>query len=269
MLAILYLAGMLYFGDCICRYFFRFNSIQHRWATSFLVGLLLSSVITYLGSLTFAFTTQPLVMGNIIFLGMLILAAFKMPRRPNSDYLDSVSLRPAGDIKWDWVCLGICFILGCWLIFSTLNFENGSFQFGFKSWSDFGANLSLAQSLLVGNNFPTEHPFFPGEITRYHFLFWFQSANLAFLGFNLVFSVNLLSLLSLMALLILIMTFAELLFDSRVVARIAAILFFSGLVIRALPQPIIFFLHKRRLLHLAARIRFWHTSIKRWSVRVG
>ncbi|MDQ3088815.1 MAG: hypothetical protein M3Q78_09470 [Acidobacteriota bacterium] len=226
MLAILYLAVMVYFGDCICRYFFRFNSIRHRLATSFLVGLLLSSCLTYLGALCFAFTAQPLIMGNVIFLGIAVLAALKMPRRPSSVYLDSVSLRPAGDEKWDWLFLGVLFVFGCWLMFATLGYQDGSFQFGYKSWSDFGANLSLSQSLGLGHNFPTEHPFFAGEIIRYHFLFWFQSANLAFLGLNLVWSVNLLSLLSLMALLTLIMTFAELLFDSRVVGRIAAILFF-------------------------------------------
>ena len=226
MLAILYLAGMIYFGDCICRYFFRFNSIQHRLATSFLVGLLLSSCITYLGSIVFAFTAQPLITGNIIFLGVLILTAVKMPRRPSSSYLNLVSLRPAGNGKWDWLCLGICFIFGCWLIFATLGFHDGNFLFGFKSWSDFGANLSLSQSFSVGHNFPTEHPFFAGETVRYHFLFWFQAANLSFLGLSLVWSVNLLSFLSLMALLILIMTFAELLFESRIVGRIAAILFF-------------------------------------------
>ncbi len=225
MLAILYLAGMIYFGDRVCRYFFRFSSIQQRLATSFLVGLMLSSCVTYLGSLAFAFTSQPLVIGNLIFLGLLI-ATFKLPRRMSSVYLNSVSPRPVGSNKWDWLCLGVCFILGCWLMFATLNFWQGSFQICFAGWTDFGANLSLAQSLAVGHNFPTEHPFFPGEIIRYHFLFWFQAANLSFLGLNLVWSVNLLSLLSLMSLLILIMTFAELMFGSRVVGRIAAILFF-------------------------------------------
>jgi len=226
MLAILYLAGMIYFGDCICRYFFRFNSIQHRFATSFLVGLLLSSCISYLGSLAFAFTAQPLIMGNIIFLGVLILVALKMPRRRSSGYLDSVSLRPPGNGKWDWLCLGVLFIFGCWLMLATLGFQDGNFQFGYKSWSDFGANLSLSQSFTLGHNFPTEHPYVPGELARYHFLFWFQAANLSFLGLNLASAVNLLSILSLMALLVLIMTFAELLFESRVVARISAILFF-------------------------------------------
>lgn len=226
MLAILYLAGMIFFGDRICRYFYRFTSTWQRFATSFFVGLLLSSIITYLGSLAFAWTAQPLIMGNVIFLGVLILAAVKMPCRPPSDYLDNLVSRPPGNDKWDWLCLGLCFIFGCWLMWATLSFPNGDFQFGFKSWSDFGANLSVSQSLLLGHNFPSEHPFFPGETLRYHFLFWFQGANLAFLGLTLVTSVNILSVLSLMALLILIMTFAELLFNSRAVGRISAALFF-------------------------------------------
>lgn len=66
MLAILYLAGMVYFGDCLCLSFYRFKSSQQRYATAFLVGLLLSSIITYFGALTFAGTAQPLMMGNII-----------------------------------------------------------------------------------------------------------------------------------------------------------------------------------------------------------
>lgn len=225
MLAILYLAGMTYFGDRICRYFFRFSSIQHRLATSFLVGLLFSSAITYLGSLAFASTRQPLLIGNIIFLGV-VLATLILPRPPSSTYLNAPTPRPIGRGKWDWLCLGACFILGCWLMFATLNYQDGSFLISYKSWSDFGANLSLAQSFVNGHNFPTEHPFFPGEIIRYHFLFWFQAANLSFLGLNLVWSVNLLSLMSLMALLTLIIASAELLFGSRAVGRIAAMLFF-------------------------------------------
>jgi hypothetical protein len=225
MLAILYIAAMVYFGDCLCRRFYRFTSIRHRFATAFLVGLLLSSGITYLGALAFASAAQPMIMGNIVFLGVLILAAVFL-RRPSSSYLDSEIERPAGSGKWDWLCLGFCFVIGCWLLFSTLGYKDGSFQFAFKSWSDFGANLSLSQSFVLGHNFPSEHPFFPAEPLRYHFLFWFQAANLSFLGFNLIWGINLLSVFSLMALLILIMTFTELMFGSRIAGRIAAVLFF-------------------------------------------
>ena len=228
MLALLYLAGMIYFGDRVCRYFYRTDSIQHRLATSFLVGLLLSSIVTYLASLAFAWTTQPLIFGNLVFLAVVVLAALKMPGRPRSLYYDAKYERPEGEDKWDWLCLGLFFVFSCWLMFSTLSFPNGDFQFGYKSWSDFGANLSVSQSFIFGHNFPSDHPFFPGEILRYHFLFWFQSANLSFLGLSLVAAVNLLSILSMMSVAILIMAFAERVFGSRNVGRIAAALFFVG-----------------------------------------
>ena len=226
MLAILYILVLIYFGDCLCRRFYRFSSTQHRWATAFLVGLLLSSWITYLGALSFAWTGHALLSGNLVFLTVVMLTARFLPLRPATDYLDAPLPRPLGKDRYDWYCLGALLVFGCWLMLATLSFHDGSFVFGFKSWSDFGANLSLAQSFVLGNNFPSEHPFFPGVGLRYHFLFWFQTANLSYLGLSLTWSVNLLSLLSLMALLIVLMTFAEVLFNSRVVGRLAAALFF-------------------------------------------
>jgi hypothetical protein len=222
MLALIYLAAMIFFGDRVCRYFYRFSSPRHRFATAFLVGLLLSSAITFLGSLVFSAASQPLLFGNFIFLAALALLAFKGPAKE----VQYAMPRPPGNDNWDWFCLGLCALLGCWLMAATLSFPNGDFQFGFKAWSDFGANLSLAQSFTLGHNFPPTHPFFPGEPLRYHFLFWFQCANFSFLGLPLVWGVNLLSVLSLAAILILVMTLAELLFESRAVSRLSAALFF-------------------------------------------
>jgi hypothetical protein len=225
MLALLYLALATYFGDRISRHFFRFTSVPHRLATSFLTGLLLSTSITYLGSLAFARFSQPLVMGNITFLAAFALGIYKLPRRPSADYLNTYRERPVGSPLWDWICFGAFLLFACWLMFATLNFKEGKFWIGFKGWTDFGANISLMQSFVFGHNFPTTHPFFPGEPIRYHFLFWFQAANLEFLGLNPVWSINLLSIFSLMALSILIVTFAEVLFNSRVAGRTAALLF--------------------------------------------
>ncbi len=226
MLAILYILALMYFGDLICRRFYRFSSELHRFASAFLVGLLLSSWITYLGALGFAWTGHAFLSGNLVFLAAVILTTSFFSPRPTSEYLNTPLPRPSGTDRYDLLCLVAFFLFGSWLMLATLSFDNGNFVFGFKSWSDFGANLSLAQSFVLGNNFPSEHPFFPGVSLRYHFLFWFQTANLSYLGLNLVRSVNMLSLLSLTALLIVIMTFAELLFKSRAVARIAAALFF-------------------------------------------
>jgi hypothetical protein len=233
MLALLYLVAAAYFGDRICRGFYRFISIQHRLATSFLVGLLLSTWIIYLGSLAFARLRQPLIAGNIVFLLAFALACYKLPRE--ACCAGAIRLRPAGSSRWDWLFLGAFLVIASWLMFATLGFRDGQFQIAFKSWTDFGANVSLVQSFALGHNFPPEHPFFPGELIRYHFLFWFQAANLQFLGLNPVWSINLLSILSMLALLVLIATFAEVLFDSRVAGRIAASLFFFSSSLSYLP----------------------------------
>ncbi len=235
MLALLYLIVVTYFGDRISRNIYRFASPQHRLATSFLVGLLLSAVITYLGSLAFSRFSQPLLIGNIIFVVLLVLVLYKLPRRPSAEYLDTPLERPPGAGRWDWICLGSISLFACWLMFATLNYRDGKFLISFKGWTDFGANVSLLQSFVLGHNFPPQHPFFPGEPLRYHFLFWFQAANLEFLGLNPVYSVNLLSILSLVGLLILVMTFAEFLFKSRNAGRIAALLFFFSSSLYYLP----------------------------------
>ena len=234
MLAIVYLTAATYFGDCICRRFFRFISLQHRIATAFLVGLLLSTWITFLTSLAFHSLTQPLLAANLVFLAVLIASSFAAWRFPTRDRVDELARAPGtatSDIAW----LAGFLVFACWLMFATLSFKDGQFQIAFKAWTDFGANVSLTQSFALGHNFPPEHPFFPAEFIRYHFLFWFQAANLEFLGLNPVWSINILSVLSLLALLVLIMTFGEVLFGSRVVGRIAALLFFFSSSLSYLP----------------------------------
>lgn len=230
MLAIIYLAAMIYFGDRICRCFYRFASIQHRFASAFLTGLLLSTCITYLGTLAFARFSHPLIAGNLVFVAAFAAIVLKLPRSREP----VVYHKPTWNV-WDWLTLGMAASLACWLIFVTLGFKGGSFQIPFKAWSDFGANLSLTQSFALGNNFPPEHPFFPGETVRYHFLFWFQAANFEFLGLNVIWGVNVLSLLSFVSLLILIRTFAELLFDSAPSGRIASLLFFFSTSLSYIP----------------------------------
>ena len=101
MLALIYLVAATYFGDRICRRFYRFVSIQQRIATSFLVGLLLSTWITYLASLAFARTKQPLIAGNIVFLISLGLVCYVLPRASLSDP-ENMQPRPPGSSRWDF-----------------------------------------------------------------------------------------------------------------------------------------------------------------------
>ena len=234
MLAIIYLAAATYFGDCICRRFFRFISLQHRIATSFLVGLLLSTWLTFLAAIAFHKTSQPLIWANLVFL-LLFAAVVLLTRRWAATLENARMTRPQGTMRRDLIWLAAFLVFATWLMFATLSFKNGQFQIAFKAWTDFGANVSLTQSFALGRNFPPEHPFFPGELIRYHFMFWFQTGNLEFLGLNPVWSINILSILSLLALLTLIMTLGEVLFNSRVVGRIGALLFFFSSSLSYLP----------------------------------
>ena len=122
--------------------------------------------------------------------------------------------------------IGAFLVMACWMMFATLNYKDGTLFIGNNEWSDFGPNTAIIQSFAVGHNFPTQYPHFSGETIRYHFLFYFQAGNLTFLGLNLPWSLNLLSVITLVSLLTLLMALGQLLFNSRTVGRLGAALFF-------------------------------------------
>src|SRR5215472_5601181 len=67
MLALIYFVLAACVGDFLCRRFYQFESVAHRCAAAILVGLLLSSWFTYLAGLAFAWTSRPLLWGNLLF----------------------------------------------------------------------------------------------------------------------------------------------------------------------------------------------------------
>src|ERR1051326_8012537 len=233
MLALVYLAVAVCLGDRICRRFYAFVSIPHRLAAAFIVGMLVAGWITYLTALAFGHTSLPMFWGNLCFFGVAI-AVFSGPgwRRKlttksfiEAKELPSVSRAP-GSNAIDWLCLAAFFAFATWMMFATLNSSGGKLQIANNEYSDFGPNTAIIQSFAVGHNFPTEYPHFSGDRIRYHFLFYFLAGNLEFLGFDPAWGLNLLSILSLVAMLALVMALGELLFESRAVGRIGAILFF-------------------------------------------
>jgi hypothetical protein len=234
MLALAYLAIILILGACVCRRFYCFNSLLHYVAASFLVGLVLSTWATYLFALLFAWTDKPLLGANLLFFAVGGLAIYKLRVRSLFDPKLS-PYRPPGSGVWDALFIGAFFLAACYLMFGTLWLRNGNVRMAFVVWNDFGPNLSLMQSFAMGHNFPTEYPHFIGEPIRYHFLFWFQAGNLEFLGLNMAWALNLLSVFCLLAMLVLIMTLGELLFHSRAVGRIGAALFFFPTTLSYVP----------------------------------
>ncbi|HWY40449.1 MAG TPA: hypothetical protein VNX27_06610 [Chthoniobacterales bacterium] len=233
MLALVYLAVAVCFGDRVCRRFYSFVSVPHRFAAALVVGLLLSGWITYLAALAFAYASLPLFGGNLCFFAI-VIGIFTWPRwrrrifksAPREAKSPPNVPRAPGSDKIDWLLIGAFCAMATWMMFATLNSSDGRLQIGNNEYSDFGPNTALIQSFGVGHNFPTEYPHFSGERIRYHFLFYFLAGNLEFLGFDAAWGLNLLSILSLAAMLVLVMVLGEVLFQSRVVGRVGAILFF-------------------------------------------
>jgi hypothetical protein len=226
MLALIYLCIAVALGDQICRRFWFILSPAHRWASAFLVGILISTWLTYLFGLAFAAAAKPLIWANLSYFIITSFAVFKLGRRSNLNRHPSSVTKLEGR---DAVFILAFVTIACWLMYGTLTMHDGDVRLTSVLWNDFGPNLALMQSFALGHNFPTEYPYFIGEPIRYHFLFWFQAGNLEFLGLNLAWALNLLSVLSMLALLISIMTLSEALFGSRLIGAIAALLiFFQG-----------------------------------------
>jgi DNA-binding beta-propeller fold protein YncE len=232
MLALIYLALAIRLGDLLCRRFYRFVSVPHRWAAAILVGLLVSSWFTYLAALAFAHTAKPLLWANLTFFVPAVSIIFLVIRRSRHEVRRRaifIEPRTPGSEIWDWVMLALYLVLACWIMFSTFGYKDGKLVISGLVWTDFGPHTALIQSFVVGHNFPTQYPFFSGAPIRYHFLFFFQAANLEFLGLNIAWSLNILSAVTMVCMLALVMSLGQLLFNSRTVGRIgSALFFFSG-----------------------------------------
>jgi len=229
MLAILYLILAIYLGDQISRRFFRFLSVAQRCATAVLVGLLLSTWLTYLAAWLFRATARPLLWGDLCFFAtgaVVVWTIRRRARRGIAAKTEFIAPHVPGSSFWDWVTIAIFLGVACWMMFATLDYKDGTLLIGNNEWSDFGPNTAIIQSFAVGHNFPTHYPHFSGEPIRYHFLFYCQAGNLTFLGLPLPWSLNFLSIVTLVSLLALLMALGQLLFQSRTVGRIGAALFF-------------------------------------------
>src|SRR6266481_8097386 len=112
MLALIYLGLAIYLGDLLCRRFYRFASVAHRLATAVIIGLLVSSWITYLAGLLFAHAKQPLLWGNLLFfvaaIAVLCSSIWKHKVRKTAQKADVRATeiylpRPKGSSIADWM----------------------------------------------------------------------------------------------------------------------------------------------------------------------
>lgn len=224
MIALLFLGVMVWFGDAVARRWFEFTSWPHRLASAFLVGLLLSTWLSYLIGLLAAGTSDPMAISAMSSVWLMILATIWLRRRAPSAAIASRGLLRHDALEWVGVL--ILFVVVGWMMTATYNLADGQLRIAGDIWSDFGPTTAIAQSFALGHNFPTEYPHFAGEPIRYHFLYYFQVGNLTYLGLDPASANNILSVPSVVAMLLVLVALGERLFASRLVGWIGAVLFF-------------------------------------------
>jgi len=130
---------------------------------------------------------------------------------------------------WEIIIVVFSFLFSSWLMFSTFSYKDGFLSIALKAWSDFGSTIPLIRSFSFGANFPPQHPLFPGEPIRYHFLFYLMVGLLEKAGIRIDYSLNILSIIGFSGLIIMIYLLAKKLFNSRPAGILSVILFlFNG-----------------------------------------
>src|SRR5215472_58426 len=159
--------------------------------------------------------------------------------------------RAPGRPVYDWIALGALCAAACVLLIGTL-YVNKQGQLRVFAGS-LAPQLSVAQTFGLGQSSPMDIPKYAGQRANFQLLFYFQAGNLEFLGLNLAWSVDVLSVLGLTSVLGLVMALGELLFNSRVVGRLGVTFFFFQGYLRRLTNFLAF-----GHLHRGGAWEFWN-----------
>lgn len=131
-------------------------------------------------------------------------------------------------MKWFfWIGL---LLFSFWLMFHTFSYDSKTpaMLISTKVWSDFGQHIPVIRSFSLGNN-RTEHPLYPGEPMRYHFLFYAFVGFLEKVGLRIDWALNLPSALGFFLLMAMIYALSYMLFSNRLVSFLSVLFFlFNG-----------------------------------------
>jgi hypothetical protein len=122
-------------------------------------------------------------------------------------------------------------VFSFWLMFHTFSYDYSSHDLlvSAKVFSDFGSHLPQIRSFSLGQNWPPQYPLFPGEKTRYHFLFYAFVGSLEKIGLGIDYALNIPSALGFFVLGVMILVFSTLVFSSFAVGFLSVIFFlFNG-----------------------------------------
>ncbi len=200
---------------------------------AFLVGTLLMCWLTYMGAYLFAPLGSPMLYGNLIAFAVMgiIFVRVMFVKRGAGRALQKENLFLKGSFyAWKYkqqiLFSLIVFTSSLFIMNEVMQYKNGAIYVGWYFFGDIFYHLPITYSFAMGTNFPTTLPVFPNGHIIYHFLFYFLSGNLLFLGLNLNDASNLLSALDMTSFILLLYAFSVCLTGNRYVGYMTIILFY-------------------------------------------
>jgi hypothetical protein len=218
-LIILHTISLFVLGWVIVRKWFPGFPALLSLATAFLLGVGAGTPLTYVLSVLFVRTVDPLLWGTIaatIIAGVMYHVSGVRGNVNRSSFIVN---------RLSIVFVFICFIFSAWMMTKTFHGgPAGELFVGSNNVFDFGLSVGLMRSMSWGENIPFASPFFAGLPMLYHFYFNFWTALWEHLGIPTVWAINGPSILSFAALLIAIFHLPQVLFRQKPLAGWIAVL---------------------------------------------
>ena len=196
------------------------NRIWLILPASFGAGILLLTWAVYIISWFFSVVgkvSNPLLYGNAI--GMtgtaliLILTAVQRHRRAGNQKNEDRKIRAWMSEKLindkrsflkEAALFGLLAVFITYMMFYVFYIRDGVLYSGLTVYGDYAPHTAMIRSFSKGNNFPTQYPHYGGADVKYHFMFQFLSGNLEYLGLQMDFAYNIVSVASLVGFLMLL-----------------------------------------------------------------
>lgn len=192
----LYTVSTIAVGSVVVKKWFSGLPVLLSIVAAFLLGTGVSIPITYFLTVLFSKTSEPILIGTIVFVVLAIIAycllsikKFRKVRIGLNDLL--------------LVIISVSF--STWLMSKTFHGRpDGQLFVGSNNVFDFGLAVGLMRSMSWGSNIPVMSPFFAGLPLFYHFFFNFWTALWEYFGVSTVWAINIPSILSFSAMFIVI-----------------------------------------------------------------
>lgn len=222
-LPLLFLVSILLNGALVTRFVFGQTAAMVFWATSFVLGAILSAGVIFLLTIVFSFTQNPLLFAVITYFvaDIIVLAVNK----------DCLLRFPFAFEKYEVLFFATLSLFFAYIFFRSFSYDAVGAQLLISSntYLDFGVHLPIIRSFSLGHTASLTLPFFAGQTVVYHFMFDFLAGIFEFLGAGIDWAFNLMSVLSFLSLAIFVFNLALFLFKSYAAAVISVILvLFNG-----------------------------------------